>query len=354
MNASIKKHILNASITIGILLASFGLSIVLQEVLTVDEHVTTLFAFGVFLTSLLTEGYLYGILSAITSAFLINFAFAFPYFSFDFTVPENVISAIVMVTISLITSTLTTKLKEIEKIKSEGEREKMRANLLRAVSHDLRTPLTTIYGSSSLLLENREIDEEQRQRIVGGIKEDSEWLIRMVENLLSVTRVDGGAVSLIKTPTVLDELIDSVVLKFKKRYPTENLKISLPDELLVIPMDALLIEQVIINILENSVQHASGRTKISLNVFELDNKAIFELSNDGDRIPEEKLARIFKGYYSSADETSDARGRNRGIGLSVCAAIISAHGGVIKAENRSEGGVVFRFALDTEVEDSGE
>ena len=311
-------------------------------------------AFGVFLTSLLTDGYLYGIISAITSTFLINFAFAFPYFSFDFTVPENVISAIVMVTISLITSTLTTKLKEIEKIKSESEREKMRATLLRAVSHDLRTPLTTIYGSSSLLLENREIDEEQRRRIVGGIKEDSEWLIRMVENLLSVTRVDGGAVSLIKTPTVLDELIDSVALKFKKRYPNEKLLISLPEELLVIPMDALLIEQVLINILDNSIQHAVGKTHVELKVSENDGKAIFELSDDGAGIPEERLAGIFKGYYRSEDRPPDQRGLGRGIGLSVCSAIIQAHGGVITAENRREGGVVFRFALDTEVEKIGE
>ena len=354
MNDLVKKHLKSALITLSVLILSFGLSIVLQEVLTVDEHVTTLFAFGVFLTSLLTDGYLYGILSAFIATFLINFAFAFPYFSFDFTIPENVISAFVMVTISLITSALTTKLKEIEKIKADGEREKLRANLLRAVSHDLRTPLTTIYGSSSLILENRDIDEEQKVSILGGIKEDAEWLIRMVENLLSVTRVDGGSVSIIKTPTVLDELIDSVILKFKKRYPEETLEINLPDQLLIIPMDALLIEQVLINILENSVQHAIGRSRIQLNIFELDGRAIFEIFDDGCGIPQEKLERILKGYHDSASVPSDTGGRNFGIGLSVCSDIISAHGGSLRAENRREGGVIFRFALDTEVETNGE
>ena len=354
MNNTIIKHIKNSLITLSVLIVSFGLSLVLQEVLTVDEHVTTLFAFGAFLTALLTDGYIYGIISALASAFLINFAFAFPYFSFDFTIPENAISALVMVTIALITSTLTTKLKEIEKIKADGEREKMRANLLRAVSHDLRTPLTTIYGSSSLILENREIESEQRQEILRGIKEDSEWLIRMVENLLSITRVDGGTVSIIKSPTVLDELIDSVVLKFKKRYPGEQLTLNLPNELLVIPMDALLIEQVILNILENSVLHATGRSKIELKVSSSHGKAIFELSDDGCGIDEDRLPRIFSGYYEDESRPRDSRGRNAGIGLSVSAAIVSAHGGEITAKTLREGGIMFRFALDTEVEEIGE
>lgn len=99
----------------------------------------------------------------------------------------------------------------------------MRANLLRAVSHDLRTPLTTIYGSSTTLLENSDaMTEEQKTTIVNGIKEDSEWLVRMVENLLSITRIDSGQVKIIKTPTILDELIDSVILKFKKDIPCKK------------------------------------------------------------------------------------------------------------------------------------
>ena len=172
----------------------------------------------------------------------------------------------------------------------------------------------------------------------------------MVENLLSITRIDAGKVKLIKTPTVLEELIDSVILKFKKRYPDQKVEIDIPDELIMIPMDAILIEQVIINILENAVQHAGDFTRLALRVFVLGNKAIFEISDDGCGIDKEKLEYIFTGYNDNEEESADAQKRNAGIGLSVCATIIKAHGGAISAENIKSGGAVFRFELTVEEE----
>ena len=254
-----------------------------------------------------------------------------------------------MIIISILTSALTTKLKRHEATKAESEKERMRANLLRAVSHDLRTPLTTIYGSSTTLLENgNTMTEEQKNKIVEGIKEDSEWLVRMVENLLSITRIDSGMVKIIKTSTVLEELIDSVILKFKKRYPNQNVTIEIPEDMIVIPMDAILIEQVIVNLLENAVQHAINMTCLSLRVFTLGNRSIFEIRDDGCGIAPERLDNIFSGYYASKEELADRQKKNAGIGLSVCATIIKAHGGEIKAENARTGGAVFRFWLDTE------
>ncbi|MBR5012168.1 MAG: PAS domain-containing sensor histidine kinase, partial [Clostridia bacterium] len=311
--------------------------------------VTTLFAFAVFIISLVTDGFGCGIVSAIASVVTINYAFTYPYFGMDFSVPESIFSAIVMLIISFLTSTFTTRLKNWQTLKVEGEKERMRANLLRAVSHDLRTPLTTIYGASSSVIDNYDkLNDEQKLQMVVGIKEDSEWLIRMVENLLSITRIDSGAVKLIKTPTVLEELIDSVILKFKKRYPEQQVDIDIPEELIVIPMDAILIEQVIVNILENAIHHAEGFTKISLRVFTVDGKAIFEITDNGCGIPPEKLDRIFKGYNDKDTDTTDTRPRNAGIGLSVCATIIKAHSGNISAENAKEGGATFRFSLMTE------
>lgn len=344
-----KVHVKNASLTLLILLASFGASVILQNILTVQEHITTVFVFGVFLVSLMTDGYLYGIISAFVGVFAVNFVFTFPFFAFNFTIPENFLSALVMIVISLMTSALTTNLKKWQAIKAEGEREMMRANLLRAVSHDLRTPLTTIYGSSSAMLENYgSLSDAQKIKLLSGIKEDSEWLVRMVENLLSITRIDSGAVEIIKTPTVLEELIDSVVLKFKKRYPLQKVDIDLPEEVVIVPMDAILIEQVLVNILENAVQHAQGMTKLCLRVFVIDDKAIFEISDNGCGIEKERLGRIFVGYYDSKEQPSDKQKRNAGIGLSVCATIVKAHGGSIKAENAKDGGAVFRFSLATE------
>ena len=345
--ASKRKHVKNTLLTLLILTVSFLISIPLQNTLDISEHISTLFAFSVFIVSLLTDGYLYGIVSAAVSVLLINYAFTYPYFNIDFSPPENIFSALVMLIISFMTSTLTTKLKKWQALKLESEKEFMRANLLRAVSHDLRTPLTTIYGASSSIAENYEkFDDEQKKKMVADIKEDSEWLIRIIENLLSITRIDSGKVKLIKTPTVLEELIDSVILKFKKRYPSQSVELDIPDELVLIPMDAILIEQVMINILENAVHHAKGLTKLSLRVFIKDHTAVFEISDNGCGIDKDRLESIFSGYNREIDSAADNHKRNAGIGLSVCSTIIKAHGGSISAENIVSGGALFRFTLD--------
>ncbi len=342
-------YIKDSLITLGLLIAAFGVSLLFQYIFEVHEHITTVFVFVVFLISLITKGYIYGIFAAFIGTVAVNYAFTFPYFALNFIIPVNLISGIVMIIISILTSALVTKLKRHEAIKAEGERERMRANLLRAVSHDLRTPLTTIYASSTTLLDNKAtMTEEQKNKIVVGIKEDSEWLIRMVENLLSITRIDTGTVKILKTPTVLEELIDSVVLKFKKRYPTQKVEIEIPTEFVIIPMDAILIEQVIINILENAVQHATGMTKLTLRVFTLGPRAVFEIKDNGCGISHDRLNKIFTGDYTANEQLADGQRRNAGIGLSVCETIIKAHGGDIKAENTKTGGAVFRFTLDTE------
>lgn len=342
-------------ITGAILCACFVLCLIIQYVYADNALIPVIFVLGVFLTSVITSGYIYGIIAALVSVLAVNFAFTFPFFSFNFTIPANIISAIILLVVTVITSSFTTKVKMQEVINAESDKERMRANLLRAVSHDLRTPLTTIYSSSSALLDNYDsFSDEQCKQMIAGIKEDSDWLSRMVENLLSITRLDGAKVDLIKTPTVLDELIDSVLVKFAKRYPNKKIKVELPDDFVVIPMDALLIEQVIINILDNAVEHAEGMTRITLRVFTISGKAIFEIKDNGCGIAEEKLKNIFTGCYSRGTVPSDGRKNNAGIGLSVCASIIKVHGGDIRAENLEEGGCVFRFTLDTEDYESDE
>lgn len=330
-------------------LACFGISILLQDYFHIPEQVTTAFAFGVFLISLMTNGYFYGLLASLTSVILVNYAFTFPYFAINFFISSNFFSAIVMMIIAVLTSTLTTKLKQAEAMKAESERERMRANLLRAISHDLRTPLTTIYGSSTTLLENGErFTDGQKNKLLKGIQEDSQWLVQMVENLLSITRIDAGQVQLNKTPTALDELIDAVIVKFRKRYPQQALNLELPDELVIIPMDALLIQQVLINILENAMHHGRNLTQITLRVLLRDGWAIFEVQDDGCGIAPERLDHVFTGYFETKGRPIDNAKRNAGIGLSVCATIIRAHGGTIAAENVPEGGALFRFTLQTE------
>ncbi|MBQ7379832.1 MAG: DUF4118 domain-containing protein [Clostridia bacterium] len=349
MKINAKKYLKNIAITALILTASFFVGLLLHEVLAVREHVTTVFVFAVFLISLLTDGYAYGIVSAFLGVLAVNYAFTFPYFAFSYSVPENFVSALIMIVIALMTGALTTRLKEWRQIKIQSEHEIMRANLLRAVSHDLRTPLTTIYGASSAILENYDtINDTQKIRMVTGIREDSQWLIRMVENLLSITRIDSGNVKLIKTPTVPDELIDAVVIKFKKRYPEQQLEIELPEQVVIVPMDPLLIEQVLSNLLENAVQHAKGMTRLVLRVRLIEGKAVFEVEDNGCGIEKDRLDRIFDGYRGGTEQPMDSQPRNAGIGLSVCATIVKAHGGTIEVRSDHKRGTAFSFALDTE------
>ncbi len=338
-------YIKNTAVSLVCLTAAFAISLIIQNVFSTQALIPSIFVLAVLVVSILTDGYAYGIASALISVVAVNYAFTFPFFKLNFSIPENLVSAVIMIVIALLTSALTVKLKRQEALKAESEKEKMRANLLRAVSHDLRTPLTAIYGSSSAILENNDsLTEEQKKGMIKGIRDEAKWLTRMVENLLSITKIDSGNVRILKAPTVLDELVDSVIRKFKKQYEEVKINLDLPEELMMIPMDAMLIEQVILNIFENSVQHAEGMSEITLKVCTDSDRAVFEISDDGCGISEEKLKDLFNGVYRSSDNQK----RNAGIGLSVCATIIKAHGGEIKAENASGGGAVFKFSLNIE------
>ena len=335
--------------------SAFAVNLLIQKLFTMQKLVPMIFVFGVFLISLKTHGYCYGIASAIVSVFVVNFAFTYPYYTFDFFVEESILSAVIMLIVAVSTSTLNSRIRDQEKLRAESEKERMRGNLLRAISHDLRTPLTSIYGSSSTLISKYDaLPKEQQLKLLGEIQADSEWLIRMVENILSVTRIDGAKVEVVKTPTVLDELIDSVLMKFSKKHPSQKVITQIPDEFVDIPMDSLLIEQVLLNLLENAVFHAKGMTKLMLSVSLAGDKAVFEVADNGCGIPEDALQKIFTGSYEKIAAPVDGTRSNMGIGLSVCAAIVKAHGSDITAKNKSGGGAVFSFALEREGEDDGQ
>ena len=345
MNKQIKDLLLTA----GILAACFLCSLVTNRISQTPMLIPMFFVLGVFLISVLTSGYRWGVAASLISVLAVNFAFTFPYFEFNFSIPVNFFSAVVMLVVAIVTCALTKKITYAEKLKADSEREKMRANLLRAVSHDLRTPLTTIYGSSAMLLENFDrFSDADRRKLLQGIRDDAQWLVGMVENLLSVTRLDNGELRLNKTETVLEELIDTVLVKFHKRCPTQNVAVTIPEDFLSIPMDAVLIGQVLTNLLENAVIHASGMTLLELLVTLEDRHVRFTVRDDGCGIAPDRLEDLFTGYLGSSDRQGDALRRNMGIGLSVCATIVKAHGGRITAKNRPTGGAEFTFTLDLE------
>ena len=344
-----KKQILSDSLfTVITLIVVFLVNLFLVEQFDTKTMTPMIFVLGVFLVSWQTQGYLWGIASSLISVLAVNWAFTYPYWAFDLISPECISSAVVMLIVSTMTGALTTRLKQQEKLKAEAETERMRSNLLRAVSHDLRTPLTSIYGSCAAILENYgSISDDRKVALLQDIQTDSQWLNRMVENLLSVTRVDAGSVQLSKHSAVLEELIDALLVKFRKHYPTQQVQVEIPEEFVSIPMDPVLIEQVLMNLLENAVFHAHGMRNLWLRVELKNKKAIFFVEDDGCGIPQERMAHLFTGLLDSEAPADSARS-NMGIGLSVCRTIIKAHGSELKAMNRPEGGAVFRFALELE------
>ena len=335
------------------LLAAFAINLFLQYRFETYTMTPMVFVLGVFLVSCRTQGYFWGIAASLISVLAVNYAFTYPFWAFDLISPECISSAVVMLIVASITGALTTKIKEQERVRYEAERERMRSNLLRAVSHDLRTPLTSIYGACSAMIENYDdISNEKKLKLLDDMRSDSQWLVRMVENLLSVTRIDNKKVRLAKNDTVLEELIDAVLVKFHKHYPQHIVQVQLPEEFISIPMDAILIQQVLMNLLENAVFHAHGMQNLWLTVEKRGSKAVFTISDDGCGIPLSRMDSLFTGLLDSQEPTDNCRS-NMGIGLSVCSAIVTAHGSEITARNKPEGGAEFSFGLEMEEQEHG-
>lgn len=331
----------DAGITVSALLGATSVCFLLRQMEMSEAYVSMIFVLAVAIVARLTDGYICGIVAAIAAVLGVNYAFAEPYFAFSLSLPGYPLSFLCFFAVSIIISTMTTQVKRQEERSYRAQLQEMRANLMRAVSHDLRTPLTSIAGAANLLVQTPDMAPESREKMLKGIAEDSQWLIRMVENLLSITRISAESTSIQKTPEAAEEIISEAVRKYRKRYPELPAEISLPDALLMVPMDPILIEQVILNLLENAAVHAEGATRVRISLREEDGFAAFEVRDDGVGIPKKDLDDIFE---SGVVHHSDG-GRGMGIGLSVCKAIIMAHGGTISAGNNREGGACFRFRL---------
>lgn len=346
-----KRTLRNILITLTILAAATVICFFLQQSVGTEAHAPLLFVLAVLFISRFTDGYGYGIFSAMASVIAVNYIFTYPYFAFNFTITGYPLTFLVMLAVALSVSALTTQIKNQEKIRLESEKEKMRANLLRAVSHDIRTPLTSIAGSASVILENQDaLSQDKVMELVANIKEEAQWLVRMVENLLSITRMNAENAKIDKQEELAEEVISAAVSKFEKRFPGIETEVHVPDEILLVPMDATLIEQVLVNLLENSVIHGRTTSRIRIQVSKQEETAVFSVEDNGEGIEESVLPVIFDGNLVARGESSDNK-RNMGIGLSVCKSIIKAHRGNMRAENREEGGARMIFTLPMEMEE---
>ena len=228
-------------------------------------------------------------------------------------------------------------------IEEKARTEELRANLLRSISHDLRTPLTSISGTAALLLEN-ELSEEKRRQMYISVYDDSRWLIDLVENLLSITRIEGGEKLTDIQPELIDDVFREAVSHADRMLKKHRFEISLDDELLLAYMDARLIVQVIINLMNNAVKYTPEGSHITLSAHSEGDKVAISVADDGSGIADEAKEKIFDMFYTANKGSGDAR-RGLGLGLALCKSIVQAHGGSITVEDNVPHGAVFKFTL---------
>lgn len=331
-------------ITVCILFCAAGVCILLRMVDTSDGFASPIFVLAVLLISRFTTGYLFGLIASVLGVICVNFIFTYPYWAFNLTISGYPLTFLSFLTVSVITSTLTTQIKRQERLRAENEKEKMRADLLRSVSHDIRTPLTSIVGSTSTVLENPGLSRSEQETLLEDVRSEAQWLIRVVENLLSITRMGDGQACIAKDVEAAEEILGEAVGKFRKRFPQVSVSVEPPWELLLVPMDPILIEQVLANLMENAAVHGETTTCIRLSARRDGGFARFTVSDDGRGIPPSALATLFDGSLKNSKTPSGDGKRNMGLGLSVCMAIVRAHGGTMEA-GTPESGAEFSFCL---------
>ncbi len=336
-----------------------------------ENNSALVFVLAVALISLLTHGYAYGISASAIGVLCINTFFMEPYAVFSLDRTGYPVAMLSMLAISCIVCALTTRVKrqaaeavrreksakalyeqnerlnaEKAAIQMQSDREAIRGNILRAVSHDLRTPLTSISGAASVLLSSPDTPPSNLA-LLQDIKEDADDLIAMVENLLSVTRVQNGAASLNKREEMLEEVAGDALLTTKRRFPGCCIALDLSEDILYLPMDPVLIKQVMVNLLENAIRHSGDSEHIRMRLYRQDDWAVVEVLDRGKGLSPEICEAIQAGRPLNRDLPDDST-RGMGIGLSACQSIIQAHSGFFAAGNAPEGGAVFRFGLPME------
>lgn len=341
----------NFIFTLGILIAATVFcTMIHKEDSSGSNAAIMIFILAILFIARYTNGYKWGIAASFIGVIVVNFIFTYPFFELNFNLTGYPLTFLTMFFVSVITSTTSTQIKQSELRTLENEKERVRANLLRSMSHDIRTPLTSIVGATSVMLnEGNNLTEEQKHQLLTDINEDGQWLIRVTENILSITRV-GGNTEIMTQPELAEELMESAIRKFRKRHPDAiPVEVILPDAPVMINMDIILVEQVLTNLMENAVVHGIGATKIKIRLETTPVQAIFSVMNDGVCIPDEKIPTLFSSEPNSDNNSTDNGSRCMGIGLAVCKTVINAHGGTIYARNlQNNEGVVFSFTLPIE------
>ena len=364
IDLSDKKKKKNAYISV---LKDFGISLIILAAATIagylfklggltDSNIIMLYIIAVLVISILTSKIYYCLGSSIVGVLVFNYLFTYPEFSFSAHDAGYPVTFLTMFITALIAGTLANKLKRNTLIAEQNAREKeeasllaqneqLRANMLRTISHDLRTPLTSISGNASTLISGgTALDETARHQIYTDIFSESMWLIEMVENLLYATRIEDGRMQLNISVEILDDIVQEAVRHTERTHPKRNIIVDMYDEIIPVMADANLIVQVIVNLMDNAVKYSDEDSDVTVSVHLENEYAVISVSDHGTGISDEEKEKVFDMFYTGGSRSSDSR-RSLGLGLALCRSIITSHGGTISVSDNIPNGTVVSFTL---------
>lgn len=325
-----------------------------------EANLTMIYLLAVLLIAIYTQSYSYSVITPFMVVLLFNFFFTEPRFTFSIYDPQYPLTFFIMLAIALITSTLTVKLKAQKEYSQnilrqkqasdiKAHTEKIRSNILRSISHDLRTPLTTISGGIETVMNTKHLSETKKDALLEDIYDETQWLMRLIENILNLTKIQEGRINLQKDYESIDDILTEPVKRVKGIVGKRKIKVNLPEEMLVVALDINLIVQVFINLIENSVKNSDDHTNIVLTARKKGSTIEFSVTDEGQPIDAKDVEHIFKVFYTSKHDGS----RGIGLGLSICKAIIELHDGTIWYE-RTENGNRFLFNIPMKEDEADE
>lgn len=348
----------NVGITLVCQAVAAGLAIALDKLQFTDAAIVIVFTLSVLVTAILTTGQRYSLASSVISILSYNFFLIEPRLSLKIDGRDYAGTIAAMVLFALLASYLVTNLRRSYVQSTEAslvaQREQLRANMLRSVSHDLRTPLTSITGNADMLLDEEvSLSPETRTELLRNMRDDAAWLNNVVENLLAITRFEDGTVELTRDVDLVDDVIDEAMRHLSPAAERHVITVLPSHELLLARMDSRVIVQVIVNLVNNAIMHTPDGSHITVSSYRDGQWAKIVVADDGPGVDERDKPQIFDSFYTSSSRRADGS-RSVGLGLSLCRTIVNAHGGSIQLYDVKPHGARFVFSLPLEeVPDNG-
>ncbi len=368
------KYIKEALFTVFTLFVAWFISTLLLPNTGVENNSALIFVLAVTIISMVTEGYVFGILASFASAIIINCFFMAPYGAFNLSLNGYPVAIVSTVTVAIVVCALTAQVKQHARAAEQRERrtkelyaqntmlerEKaameintakadIRSNILMSVSHDLRSPLTAIQGAASIILDQNTPEHyEENVELLRDINEQAKWMSVMVENIISVAKLGSDlSGSLRLHPEVPDEIIESCVARSQRLFPNARIKLHLTQDVVLVNAEPVLISQVLQNLIQNAMRHSESKEPIEIVTELVPEGYKFIVRDHGIGLPEDIFRHINDGGTILMDHNLNGDSRNRGIGISACQSILRAHGSRLYAAETAGGGTELSFCLTT-------